>query len=216
MAREFANTAGSPTQDYIAYSPVAAVAGAGKLSMVIRGGFDSDIPTDAGIFSVTEATTLNAFGFARVGASAAMYLVCRNATPGSIPYFPFTFDGTMRSIVATFDGSASPKVVAYVNGVSQTITGTVAGTTIGSGQTVTGIGRGVGNGCNGRIAEAAIYNRVLTQAEATMHANGMSCLKFPRGLIFYAPLIREAHDIVGGLTGTITGTTVSAHPRVYA
>ena len=57
MAREFANTAGSPTQDYIAYSPVAAVAGAGKLSMVIRGGFDSDIPTDAGIFSVTEATT---------------------------------------------------------------------------------------------------------------------------------------------------------------
>jgi len=215
MARDFANTSGSPNIDYIVYSGVPPISGLGTVSIVMRCAGDSDTVSYGTMLSVVNAGVTNGIAIGRNATEANLYHAYRSGTT-RLRTFPFTFDGTMRSVISTFDGSASPKDVAYVDGVSQTISETAfPNTTIGT-PTVCEISGTTGVRFNGRLAEVALYNRVITQAEATMHAAGMSCLKFPRGLIFYAPLIREVHDIAGGLTGTITGTTVADHPRIYA
>lgn len=214
MAREFANTAGSPNIDYVVYSSFPPISGLATCSVVMRVALDSDCPNYGNIFKCVNVAQDSGISGGRYTIVNTMFTLFRNAEAGKITRFPFTCDGTMRSVVSTFDGGAGTKCVAYVDGTSQTVTDQPTSTTIGT-PTQMGLANNAGFRMNGRLAELAIYNRVLTQAEATMHANGMSCLKFPRGLIFYAPLIREVHDIVGGLTGTITGTTVSDHPRIY-
>jgi hypothetical protein len=220
MAREFVNVAGNTTQSGINYSGAPAVAGLGVATMVLRAGLDSDTVGDGVICEVTNANLLSIFGFTRSGSADAIALIVRNNNVQSIPSAPYTYDGVMRSIIGTWDGSQAEadKVKIYVDGASQTVsinTG-IPNTVLGSGQTLCSISARTGRGgCNGRIAEVAIYNRVLTAGEIAAHAVGASCLTFPRGLIFYVPMIREVHDIARGLTGTITGTTVIPHPRVY-
>lgn len=70
---------------------------------------------------------------------------------------------------------------------------------------------------DGSIAEAAIWNVVLTDAEVAVLATGISPLAVrPQSLVFYVPLIRDNdEDIVGGLSLSVAGTpTVANHPRV--
>jgi hypothetical protein len=74
------------------------------------------------------------------------------------------------------------------------------------------------NSIDGYIAECAIWNAALTDAEVAALAAGYSPLLIrPANLVFYVPLIRDAdEDIVGGLSLTANGTpTVEAHPRIY-
>ncbi len=83
------------------------------------------------------------------------------------------------------------------------------------------IGSGAGSeGFNsyfdGQIAEAAVYNVILTAAEMLQLAAGFSP-RFvrPQSLVCYYPLIREIHDYgPQGATLTNDGTTVFPHPRV--
>lgn len=216
MALEFTNT-GTNNTDYITYSGVPAVAGLATCSMVLRIAGDSNCPNFSGALHLQQSGGYNDVSVGREGTVAKMYFCFRNGSSAPRQTFPFTFDGTMRSVVVCYDGGASPKTTAYVDGSAQTISGTAfTNTTIGSGQTACVIGGSTGFRWNGRIAEAAIYNRVITPAEALIHTAGYTTNHFPRGRIFCAPLIRELHDIVGGLTGTATGTSVSEHPRIYA
>ncbi|KKN02975.1 hypothetical protein LCGC14_1112390 [marine sediment metagenome] len=71
--------------------------------------------------------------------------------------------------------------------------------------------------CDADIAECAIWNVALTDAEVARLAQAFSP-KMVRldALVFYAPLIRdEDRDIIGGLTLTPTGTpTISPHTRM--
>lgn len=217
MARDFANTAGSPNIDYVTYSGVPAVAGLATCSIVARISGDSDAPNFANAITASSPSFNNDVALFRNGTTNAIAACFRNA--GSTPAitFPFTYDGAIHSVIFTYNGPASPScVIGYLDGVSQTLSGSTTNGTIGTGHTAFVVGGVSGFRWNGRIAEAAIYNRVITPAEALIHAAGYSCRNFPRGLIFYAPLIREVHDIAGGLTGTITGTTVADHPRIYA
>jgi hypothetical protein len=215
MARDFANTAGSPNIDYIVYSGVPPVAGLGTVSVAIRLAGDSDCPNYGTIIDVTGAGGASGIFLGRNGGGSSLYAAFRNGSAAPIQTFPFTFDGTFRSVVVTWDGSATPKTVAYVDGVAQTVTGAAgAHTTIGT-VTAFRISSPAGIRWNGRIADLGIYNRVLTADEAAMHADGAACTQFPRGLICHVNAIRDVHDIAGGLTGTITGTTVAAHPRIY-
>lgn len=216
MARDFANTSGSPNIDHITYSGVPPVSGLGTVSFAIRLAGDSDCPNYGTIININGSAGASGIFLGRNSTGARLYVAFRNASTTPIQDFPFTFDGAFRSVVVTWNGSATPKTVAYVDGVSQTVSGDAeTHTTIG---TVTDfiLSSPAGLRWNGRACDLGIYNRVITPAEALMHAAGYSCRNFPRGLIFYAPLIREVHDIAGGLTGTITGTTVSDHPRIYA
>jgi len=71
---------------------------------------------------------------------------------------------------------------------------------------------------DGRIAECAIWDEALSDAHIAALAKGVSPLAFPRGLVFYAPLLGR-HDpeieIIGRLDMTVTGATQAAHPRVF-
>lgn len=217
MSLDFANTAGSPNIDYIIYSGVPPISGLAACSMVARIAVDSNTTTYGSIFAAINAAVDSGIGIGRHDVNQKLYCFFKNAD-ASISNFPFTCDGTMRSVVISYDGSAGTKVTAIVDGSSQVVALQPTCTTIGS---VTGGSSGfamtgAGYRFNGRICDVGVYNRVITAAEAAQHAAGYSCKTFPRGLIFYAPLIREVHDIAGGLTGTITGTTVADHPRIYA
>lgn len=214
MARDFANTAGSPNIDYIVYSGVPPVSGLAQCSLAIRIAGDSDCPNYGTLINVTAASAVSGVFLGRDGTSAYLYFAFRNGSTSPLQKIPFTFDGVFRSVVITFNGSASPKTVAYVDGVSQTITGTPSSnTTIG---TVTDfqISSPAGIRYNGRMADFGLFNRVLSPSEAAMHATGAACSRFAPGLICHIPAIRNMHDVVGGLTATITGTAVAAHPRV--
>ena len=56
------------------------------------------------------------------------------------------------------------------------------------------------NYCDGSLAEAAIWNAALSDAEVAALATGVSPLLVrPGSLVFYAPLARDLLDRVGGL-----------------
>lgn len=215
MARDFANTAGSPNIDYITYSGVPPVTGLGTVSFAVRLAGDSDCPNYGTILDITGSGTANGIFLGRNAVGSDLYIAFRNGSISPLQVIPFTFDGAFRSVVVTWDGGASPKTVAYVDGVAQTVTGSPGShTTIGT-VTTFRISSPVGNRWNGRFADLGIYNRVLSASEAAMHAAGSACSLFPRGLVCHIQAIRDVHDICGGLTGTITGTTVATHPRIY-
>lgn len=69
---------------------------------------------------------------------------------------------------------------------------------------------------SGDIAEAAVWSVALTDAEVAVLGTGVPAFMVrPASLVFYAPLVRGAIDIRSGNVLTITGATVSAHPRVF-
>lgn len=69
----------------------------------------------------------------------------------------------------------------------------------------------------GDVAEVAVWNVALTDAEIASLAKGFKPTRIrPQSLVFYAPLIRELQDVKGALTLTNNNSaTVAAHPRVY-
>jgi hypothetical protein len=69
---------------------------------------------------------------------------------------------------------------------------------------------------NGLLAEHAVWNVGLTQADATALAKGFTPDQVrPQSLVFYAPLVRELRDLRGGLAITAANSpTVANHPRV--
>lgn len=70
---------------------------------------------------------------------------------------------------------------------------------------------------NGQIAEAAMWNATLTADEIKSLAQGFKPTRIrPQSLKFYAPLVRDLHDLRDALTITNNNTvTVADHPRVY-
>lgn len=67
-----------------------------------------------------------------------------------------------------------------------------------------------------RVAEAAIWNRALTDAEVLMLSKAYSPSFVPQSLVAYWPLVRDADtDIVGGFNLTaFNAPTVANHPRI--
>lgn len=69
----------------------------------------------------------------------------------------------------------------------------------------------------GRIAEVGIWNAALSAAEINSLAAGMSPeLIRPQSLVFYAPLIRDLTDKVGGrILTNVNNNTISDHTRIF-
>lgn len=128
--------------------------------------------------------------------------------------------GSWQHVGATFVGNDASGLRLYIDGAEDanspistaspnvTTTGTIAhpvqiGDTPGATRDI-----------DGKLAEAAMWDRTLSAAEMAALAAGFSPLFFP-GLIFYAPLIRDTSDKIGGAAATINGTpAVFAHPRM--
>lgn len=74
----------------------------------------------------------------------------------------------------------------------------------------------LGNYFSGDLAELAVWDSALSDADALSLGTGFKPFRVATSsLIFYAPLIRGVQDVVGGVALTTSGTTVTAHPRVY-
>lgn len=135
---------------------------------------------------------------------------------------PNPTDNTWVNEVVTYDfGSTANDPVWYRNGASQTITerNTPSGTAdYGKDDGTITIGAyddGSAEHWDGKIAEVAIWNRILTAAEAAMLGKGFSPLFIRNGLVFYMPLMGNGSsevDIIGGGSGTVTGAIKAAHP----
>ena len=70
---------------------------------------------------------------------------------------------------------------------------------------------------NGRIAEAAIWNVILTDTEVTSLSKGFRpSLVRPDKLSLYVPLVREVQDVRAGLSFTNNATAVAIHPKRIA
>ena len=125
---------------------------------------------------------------------------------------------TWHHAVAAFD-SSSPYQIAWLDGGNK---GTSTSDKTPSGIDQTGIGAWARGSptqyFSGDLAEAAIWNVVLTDAEVAMLALGL-CPLFvrPANLVGYWPIIGRYSpeiDLVGGFDMTVTGATVSNHPRI--
>lgn len=66
---------------------------------------------------------------------------------------------------------------------------------------------------DGYLAEFAVWNRILTSAEASALGKGFSPLFFSNGLVEYMPLIRDIKSLRQAAP-TSSGTTVIEHPRL--
>lgn len=119
-------------------------------------------------------------------------------------------------VLVTWDGSGAP--IVYIDGVSVTVTtGITFVAPQDTGSSIFHFGnRGSDHGrvWDGYLAEPAIWNRVLTAAEAaSIGTKKFSPAFFLRGLVEYAPLIRTLVPRKGALF-TATGTAVQPHPRI--
>jgi len=67
----------------------------------------------------------------------------------------------------------------------------------------------------GRVCEVAVWNIVLASKDLEMLGKGISPLHVrPDALIFYAPVVRDGQDIIGGFSLTATGATPAPHARI--
>lgn len=69
---------------------------------------------------------------------------------------------------------------------------------------------------NGALAECAIWNVALTDAEMAMLADAFPPNQIrPNNLVFYSPLVRGLQNWIGGTNLTNNSGTVFAHPRMF-
>lgn len=129
---------------------------------------------------------------------------------------------TWVHLLVTYDsGSASNTPTVYVNGTSVSVTkvGTTSGTAQGaSGDYIIGNNAGTGGarGWDGRMAEFAVWNRILSAGEATLLGTAkMTPDVLFRDLVCYYPLKYDLRDAAQHEFGTANGTTTVAHPPVY-
>lgn len=127
-------------------------------------------------------------------------------------------DGTWRHFVYNWNTANGGANTIYVNGSSEATGNSSAAWSVGSPQ---GLGLHLGDPVdsfwatyNGHLAEVGLWTRNLDAAEITALSKGYSPkLIAPASLNVYMPLVRDAHNKRDS-TLTVTGTTVSDHPRI--
>lgn len=140
-------------------------------------------------------TFLNRISTSSVVATTAWYHLC------------VTHDGvfTTSSSIHIYRNGTEVSYLSGQNGATET--------TANSGFSIGGRTSDDLRNHDGRIAEMGIWNRVISAGEIRALSRGLKPNHFPYLLKFYAPLIRDPND-VRGLTATLDGTTVIAHPRM--
>lgn len=126
--------------------------------------------------------------------------------------------GTWYQVVITYDRTLTTNdPIIYLNGVAETVTELSTPTaTIRTGEDSVRCGEAIGGSLDfdGTLAEAAIWSRILSAAEALSLGKGYTPDWLPLNLGFYADLRdTAARERVTGLAATLTGNAVRvAHP----
>jgi len=107
----------------------------------------------------------------------------------------------------------------YIDGVSQTVTPVATPTgTVNTAAADLKLGNRTESdrAIDGALADFAFYDGViLTQAQISAHAKGFSADMVGHVRpTWYVELIRNVQDKYNAGTPTVTGTTVTAHPRI--
>lgn len=124
-------------------------------------------------------------------------------------------------VVATKStGSTTADFALYINGIAETVSllsgANHTGSTVGAAQFALAARDGAGQYWNGSLAEAGMWDIVLTEQQAKSLAKGMKCSRvMPQNLKFYAPLVRNGVSLQNGTLTVNNGPTVANHPRVY-
>ena len=127
--------------------------------------------------------------------------------------------GQWVHIVVTYDyGSTSNVPATWYDGVSQTVDTdlTPSGSVTNDATTLRiGAHTDASEFMNGRMAEFAIWERIITSAEVAILADGYSPLFIQNGLNTYLPLIGNTeNELIEGGTVALTGTSKAVHPRI--
>lgn len=125
---------------------------------------------------------------------------------------------TWHALTMTYDDSStSNDPVFWVDGSSVSVTEAVAPSGSPSASTEAWV---LGNRksdnarvWDGQIAQFAVWDRILSNADIAALALGYAPRSFPRGLRCDVPLVRDVVDWAGG-AATITGTAVQPHPPI--
>jgi len=124
---------------------------------------------------------------------------------------------TWKPLTGVFASTSSRRV--YYDGlIGNNQTTTVAPANVDSIMIGARFGTSVGAFFKGRLAECAIWDVALTSIEIIALESGIIPLKIrPSALKFYAPLIDNTNDIVGGRIMTAQGGSRKSiyHPRIY-
>lgn len=130
--------------------------------------------------------------------------------------------GAWVNIIVTYDaGATTNDPVIYLNGVSQTIT-QIVGDPTGSVDTNTDAyvlgarGSDAIRNFDGKLAEFAIFNRILTSGEIADLAAGVSASSLlDNGLVHYTTLKNgNFNDLISGSNSVDTGTVDFTHPTI--
>lgn len=133
-------------------------------------------------------------------------------------------DGWHHVLVTYDSGATTNDAVIYLDGASQSVTelstpaGSLTNTTDGFMLGNYRANTSDGIQWRGLLAEFAVWDALLTQADATALGMGVSPLLVRRGsLVHYTPLWgRHAAEVnLLGAAGTVTGTAVATHPRIF-
>lgn len=149
--------------------------------------------------------------------------VDRDYTTNDMNYYSNTgviAEDTLYHGLVTFNNTARTCLI-YINGSLVTM----ATTTAGNGDLVDDSGNDLFIGdrgdsarnFDGLLAEIGIWNRILTPGEVDSLAKGFAPTFFMNGLRFYVPTHGNnspENDLIGGIQGTVTGSTKVSHPRI--
>ncbi len=126
--------------------------------------------------------------------------------------------GSWKSIIVTYDSSTPTTApVMYYAGVVQSTASTAAAAgTANTNASVYDIGNiAASNRCfDGSLAEFAVWDRILTQAEATAIGTANKSARFIPGLVEYIPLAGGATTSVILSAPTVVGTLSTTHPII--
>lgn len=152
----------------------------------------------------------SSIAFRRGGSGSGQHWLCTDYGTATNTWFQYAI---------SFDASSvTNDPVIFIDGISRTVTqagSNPASLSAGAGNWVVGNNASGSRNIDGRIAEVAIWDVILTPGEMAAVTRGVSPLLIrPGNLQEYLPLIRNTASRLLAAP-TVTGTAVQPHPRVF-
>jgi hypothetical protein len=210
--------------DRVDFGDIAAIAGATAITVAVTLKPSAiNAATNNRVIHQWASSTFGAFLIQVVDTDEIGFTV-RN---GSLLYGPKTTAlnltaGNTYRIVARIGGLGGTKTQSiWVNGSAATTTAWFSGSPASIQNSTSSVQVGhetaeTADGVDGDYSEAAIWLESVPDWVAEAYGQGYTALVYQKNQILYAPLENTSriNDIVGGLTGTLTGGATADHPRI--